>query len=515
MQFHSWILLSSLLIAVLSACTPKTTQPTQSSEPTPTVKPAVSANPCATFSDSKAGEAALDAHVIYRDFLRREDYQQAIPYWRQAFTAAPAADGQRTTHFDDGVKIYGYLLSQQASIEGKKLYLDSIFLLYDRMHACYPENSFVDGKKAFELYYNYRELTDNQTIFEHFTKVLDAEVLDAPAFVINPFTALLVEMYTSKEVNQTIAVKYAKQVLAITEKHAQLIETAPCDMHLKYEESANGDCISMSDSGEKMAASATCCAWAKDIREGWPIVIGYAPAQLDVFETVKGFFDCDYYKHKYIASVNLDSVACDDLPLILSQLKWGDCDESDPAFAALNAEYQERCIISETAGPLTRGRDALNEGRYQDAVNHYKEYVASTEDPEKKARYNLRIAKIYYGHLKNFSRAREFARLALRDEPNLGEAYILIGKLYASSGPLCGPGRGWDSQVVTWPAIDMFARAKQVDPSVTAEANRLIGTYSRYMPTVEDIFQRQLVEGQSFFVGCWIQESTTIRAARE
>ena len=92
---------------------------------------------------------------------------------------------------------------------------------------------------------------------------------------------------------------------------------------------------------------------------------------------------------------------------------------------------------------------------------------------------------------------------------------MLIGKLYASSGPLCGPGRGWDSQIVTWPAIDMFARAKQVDPGMTTAANKLIATYSRYMPNVEDIFQRGLKEGQTFQVGCWIQETTTIRAARE
>jgi tetratricopeptide (TPR) repeat protein len=166
------------------------------------------------------------------------------------------------------------------------------------------------------------------------------------------------------------------------------------------------------------------------------------------------------------------------------------------------------------SGSLACGRDALNEGRYQDAIACYKEYVATAQDPAKRAKYNLRIAKIYYGHIKNFSRSREYARLALNDQPDLGEAYLLIGKLYASSGPLCGPGRGWDSQIVTWPAIDMFTKAVQVDRSVASEANRLIREYSRYMPSVEDIFQRQLSEGQTFFVPCWIQESTIIRAAR-
>ncbi len=464
----------SILALGITMCTPKVTEQTKSS-PAPPVsktKPTVSDNPCATFSDSKAGEAALDAHVIYRDFMRRDDIAQAIPYWRQAFKAAPAADGNRTTHFDDGIKIYGYLLSQQSTLEAKQLYLDSIFYLYDRMDDCYPKIAYADGKKAFDLYYNYRDLADNKTIFGYFAKVLDKDKLETPAFVINPFTALLVEMFTKKEIDQSTAVKYAKLVLAITEKHAE------------------------------------------DMKEGWPIVVGYAPAQLDVFETVKGFFDCDYYVHKYYLGIDIDAIDCDDIPLIQSQLKWGDCPVTNESYATLDKEYLRRCIVSDFGGPLARGRDALEDGRFQEAIDSYKEYVDGAQDPAKRAKYNLRIAKIYYAHLKNFSKAREFARLALRDSPNYGEAYLLIGKLYASSGPLCGPGRGWDSQIVTWPAIDMFTKAKQVDSSVAKEANKLIETYSRYMPNVEDIFQRQLTEGQTFQVGCWIQETTIIRAAK-
>ncbi|MEM9824018.1 MAG: hypothetical protein AAF985_23235 [Bacteroidota bacterium] len=48
---------------------------------------------------------------------------------------------------------------------------------------------------------------------------------------------------------------------------------------------------------------------------------------------------------------------------------------------------------------------------------------------------------------------------------------------------------------------------------MTAEANKLIGRYRKYMPAKGDIFQRSLTEGASFRVGCWIQETTTIRSA--
>ena len=130
-----------------------------------------------------------------------------------------------------------------------------------------------------------------------------------------------------------------------------------------------------------------------------------------------------------------------------------------------------------------------------------------------KAKYNLLIAKIYYGDLKNFSKSRSKALEAASQKSNWGEPYILIGKLYASSGTLCGPGTGWDSQIVTWPAIDKFEYAKKIDPSVTTEANKWINRYWQYMPKKEDLFFRSLTAGSSFKVRCWINETTTIRTS--
>jgi hypothetical protein len=115
--------------------------------------------------------------------------------------------------------------------------------------------------------------------------------------------------------------------------------------------------------------------------------------------------------------------------------------------------------------------------------------------------------------LKNFSQSRAYALKAAEVRPDWGEPYIVIGRLYASSGPLCGPGRGWDSQIVVWPAIDAWNQAKAVDPSVRDEANKWINRYAQFMPTKEDVFIRNLQAGQSFYVGCWIQRSTRIRTA--
>ncbi|MEL7163779.1 MAG: hypothetical protein AAFN92_23675, partial [Bacteroidota bacterium] len=111
----------------------------------------------------------------------------------------------------------------------------------------------------------------------------------------------------------------------------------------------------------------------------------------------------------------------------------------------------------------------------------------------------------------NFGQARKFARRAAEANPASGEPYMLIGPLYASSGPLCGPGTGFDSQIVTWPAIDKWQQAKRIQPDLAKEANKLIGRYTQYMPSKSDIFQRGIKEGDTFKVGCWIQENTRVR----
>ncbi len=89
----------------------------------------------------------------------------------------------------------------------------------------------------------------------------------------------------------------------------------------------------------------------------------------------------------------------------------------------------------------------------------------------------------------------------------------MIGDLYRGSGKKCGPGTGFESQVVTWPAIDMYIKAKNVDPSVASAANRKIADSEKYMPSREEGFMRSLKEGQSFKVECWINATTTVRFA--
>jgi tetratricopeptide (TPR) repeat protein len=242
----------------------------------------------------------------------------------------------------------------------------------------------------------------------------------------------------------------------------------------------------------------------------WAIIESYAPERLEAFETVRGFYDCDYYTDKYFSQFEENQEDCDVIRMVFSRLRWGGCDDTNEKLKELIRVGNENCVEE---GPLEKAYEALRNAEYDLAIQLFESAAEEAEDPEKKGQWLLTVAKIYYAHKRNFPQSRQYARQAAEVRPNWGEPFILIGQLYASSGPLCGPGTGWDSQVVVWPALDAWNRAKRIDPSVAGEANKWIGRYARYMPSKEDVFQRNLSTGQSFRVGCWIQETTTIRTA--
>jgi tetratricopeptide (TPR) repeat protein len=263
--------------------------------------------------------------------------------------------------------------------------------------------------------------------------------------------------------------------------------------------------MSRLDKGLKECKGADC--------EPWKAVESYAPGRLEYFEQVRDFYDCDYYVGRYMPNFDEAPMDCDVIETTYTRLRWAKCDPESEAYVKVNAAYMENCYepAPVAIGPGREGYNCLQDNDYRCAIDKFTEAAEGTDDSEKKGKYYITVAKIYYSHLKNFRQARAFARKAAAAQSGWGEPYLLIGRLYASSGPLCGPGRGFDSQIVVWPAIDMWNRAKNVDSAAAAEANKFINRYTQYMPSREDVFQRGLKVGATFKVGCWIQESTIIR----
>lgn len=501
-QTMTYRIITFLSIAILIfafSCTPKTgeqvTETITEKESIVSATKEINLSPCTNWNQLPNKEDIIEAHVLYKDRLkeiRSEQrkganarlgkidtlYNEVIPLWKEAYTLAPAADGKRADHFEDGIRIYEYKYNQAKTKMDKEVAVEKIMELYDKRAECYGEEGYIVGRKGFDYFYKYNEMISDAEKFEMFKKSIDMDGDTANYFILNPMTALLANRVIEDSISIEEGQKYQQKIISA----------------LNY--------------GLANCKNKTECA-------PWKIVEEYVPSRLEQLEGIEGFYDCKYYKEKYLKIFRENSTDCDIINEAISRLKWGGCADTDTALVEMRTVRNKNCKVkAPPKGLLSQARDSLEAARYRAAITLYQEYIDTKADTnEKKARYTLRIASIYYVHLKSFSKARKYAREASRINPNWGDPYLLVGRLYASSGPLCGPGRGWDSQVVVWVAIDEWKKAKRVDPNAAAEANKFINRYSQYMPNVEDIFQRGLKKGDAFKVPCWIQQTTTIRPA--
>ena len=471
-------LYSIIFLGFMMSCSPKTTEevvaiPDEVIPKKPTVD-----NPCTTLDDlvGYKREEAETAFAIYRDFIKRDDYEGAFPLWEKAYYGAPGGNGKVKYHFDDGIVFYKNFYENTTDTLLKKSYVDSIRTIYDKREECFGEGDYVAGRKAFDFFYTFSDYVEEDEIFDLFKRNIDAKGDKADYFVINPFTKMLHDRIVLQKIPIEEAKKYATQIFRTVEYGLANCKSRQC--------------------------------------EAWEIINEYAPVRLETLEGLDGFYDCDYYSKKYFPLFELNPKSCDTIELVYSRLLRGKCTPEYAGLIEVKTAKETECYTPPPPpGPLKQAFNAYNEGDYRNAVVLFEEFVKKTDDVEKKAKYLLLIAKIYYRDLKDYPSSRKYAIRAAGFKRGWGEPYMLIGKLYASSGPLCGPGRGWDSQVVTWAAIDKFEFAKSIDPSVATEANKFIRDYRQYMPKKEDIFFRNIEKGSSFTVPCWIQERTKVRTA--
>ena len=142
------------------------------------------------------------------------------------------------------------------------------------------------------------------------------------------------------------------------------------------------------------------------------------------------------------------------------------------------------------------------------AIEYFNKAINLESDKYKKAKYYYRVANIFKKKGSR-SKAREYARKAIKERPSFGHAYLLIANLYAASANTCGTDE-ISKRMVYVAAADKARRAKAVDPSITSVANKTIRSYMASAPSKKLIFTEGLTSGSPHKVGCWINENVRI-----
>jgi hypothetical protein len=89
------------------------------------------------------------------------------------------------------------------------------------------------------------------------------------------------------------------------------------------------------------------------------------------------------------------------------------------------------------------------------------------------------------------------------------DAYMLIGDIYVASTRTFD-GTGIEKAAIFWVACDYYNKARK-GFDCAADAVTKASDYRKYFPNKEDAFMEGLKDGQSYRVGGWINETTTVR----
>lgn len=438
---------------------------------------------CEKFGNYAHGaEEAKKIHFYYREYIKKKDFANAIPLWRTLYESVPAGSEY---HYVDGVRIFEYLIEQTTDSVQIAHYQDTIWILYDQRLACFGKSNKKKGdileRKAFDMY---KQGVDYATVYETYKAGLQLAGNNSKAFLLYPFAYLAVERFKAGEITNLEAQKVYADLSAII---AANIKTATKEVE-KYQEA----------------------------QENIDIVFQQ--------ELEQPIFDCAYYLKIYQPQYEANPDSLEVYREVYRALIKSGCPKTLPLLQEIYTKDSIRAV-EDKAEAFAAYRDAApkskkaiwayQSGDYEASINYFIDAAAEENIPlNSKAEMCFKAAQIAFTNLKDFPKSRQYAYKAIEYSPNWGKPYLLIGDLYASSGPLCGTGTGFNSQIVTWAAIDMWSKAKAVDkdPDVVGKATKQIKKYTQFMPTKEDLHNRNLKEGSSYLVPCWIQTQTTIRA---
>lgn len=421
---------------------------------------------CPGLGSGEDSITALQNYNLYRDAIRMKDLDGAVFFWRQIYNNNP---GYRVTPFMDGEKIMKHKIKKTKDAALKQAYMDTLFMVYDKRMQCHGDSVKVMNRKAVS-FYQYRSkgkenVTQCMQVFDEAIKVgcrkpntlkyyFLAAVKAARQKVLTKEEALQVFLASSSMIEEELAKPGQK------EKTIQQLERAKRDIQAKL-----GNVIESCEDAQAILAPEY--QTRPEDQALWQLIY-------NVYASQKG--ECI----------------------------------KDPIFIEVTEKLYVKDSTAKKALFLARHYGQTDK---QKAEAYYNNAIDSEEDAAVKADYLIDFAK-FYKDKGLYSKSREKALKAAEFKSNWGEPYYLIGILYASSGKLCGPGTGWESQIVTWPAVDMFVKAKQVDGTYAPKVDPLIGKYKANYPLKNDAFMRQLSDGDSYRVECWIQRNTTVRTQK-
>jgi len=410
-----------------------------------------------------ADSANCVMHIsLYREFYKQNNYKDAYPHWRWVFEFCPIAS-QNT--YIDGAKMVSTKIDETKDADLREKMIDTLMMVYDQRIKHFNREGYVLGRKGIDLY-TYRPDKTEQ-VYHIFKKSVELSGNKSEGAVLVYYFRAVIGMVELNKLEKS----------TIVDSYDQLSEII--DFNLK----ANAEKPKPLANWENIKAN--------------------------VESTFEPFATCPDLVAIYSKKFEQTPEDVDLLKKITNILERKGCVKEELFFQATESlhKVEPGAQSAYLMGTLNLERNNLSKAA------EYMQQAAELYDnnADKVKAYNI-LANINFNQ-RNYAQARSNALKILQIDPNYGKAYLLIGDLYSSSASMCAED-DLGGKSVFWAAVDKYIRAKSVDSSVESDANAKIAQFSKFYPAASDLFFRDMQEGSSYTVGCWINESTTVRAAK-
>lgn len=410
--------------------------------------------------DSKFGldsVKTIENASIYAEFFKQKNYTDALPAWRYVFKKAPA--------YSINTYLRGTTLMKEMFKKTKDYaYIDTLMMVYEQRLKYFDDNQErVYGMMGTDLgRLGKDDAVTRKRAYSYMLKALQLEGKKAHPLTIKMTFTIADDLLKKNAITRD---EYVNLYMKLSNFTEEKIKTA------------------------------------KDPKE-----FSETKSIVDGFFFASGVADCATLERFLTPKYEANKTDLENLKEISSLLRRSECSDL-PLFAKVAEALYKQDPTSDAAYNLATM--FLKNQELGKAEAYLKEAVAKSTVAADKATYNLRLAQLCVNQ-KQYPEAKRYLMESLKNDPNSGNAYLLLGQVYAFGSASYGQD-DYDHATVFWAAVDKFNRAKQVDPGVSGKADELINTYRQHFPLKDDGFFRNVLPGNEVKIGGWINETTTAR----
>ena len=409
---------------------------------------------------------------LFVPYAKAGNFKDAYEFWKIVYDECPASTKDV---YQYGVRIMGWKIAQEKDAAKKKALIDDLMAVYDKRVKYFGNDKrygkdWIVSRKVQDYFAQTGENADYNLAYGWLKEIVNEKGENCEALGLSLFAfSSMKKMVADPNFKEQYIQDY-------------LVASNGLDAQIKAAQAANN---------KKEEDNLTA------YKSGVDGQFAYS-----------GAADCETLQNLYAAKIEENKDNLDYLKETVSLLRRMRCQEIDAYFAASSYAYKLEPSAEAAVG---MAKQAVKQKDFETALKYFEEAANLETDEATKADDYYSMALLSFEQ-NGYSKARQYCQKAIEINPNYGAAYLLIGKMYASTAKSVYPGDGVLARAVYYAALDKFEKGKQVDPSVAEEANSLISSYRAHLPSTEEIFMHpDLEKGKAFTIGGWIGERTTVR----